>query len=95
MESLGTQTCSIAGGWGDCFCAAASREPPVYQKTFLSPKYHIDKEYKSMLGPQSTESIQLKHGDVEELLWISGFHATMISAEADAEVDADAIADSR
>ncbi|MDP7039545.1 MAG: hypothetical protein QGI45_10340 [Myxococcota bacterium] len=86
LESSGTQTCSIAGGWGECFCAAASREPPAYQKTFFSPKYHIDKEYKSMLGPQSTESIQLKHGDVEELLWISGFHATMISAEADEEI---------
>ena len=80
-EATGTQTCSAQGHWGDCFCEVVSPEVPIHQKTFLSPKYHIDKEYKSMLGPQSTESIQLKHGDIEELLWVRGFHASMVAAD--------------
>ena len=85
-ELIGSETCKIEGLFGECLCGIPNRDVPTFHKEFISPVYHIDKEYRSMLGPQSTEPIQLKHGDVEELLWVRGFNATMISAKANEEI---------
>ncbi len=78
-EERGDKTCLSAGYWQDCFCEESTVAAQLHTKEFLSPVYHIDKEYRSMLGPQSTESIQLRDDASEELLWLRGFSATMVS----------------
>jgi len=49
---------------------------PLYRKETLSPVYTIDKVYKSMMGPASTREFSLEDGP-PELLWITGYKATM------------------
>ncbi len=54
--------------------------PKPHTVEFLSQPYRIDKQYKSMEGPFSTQIVSLSDSDTAELLWITGYH-TMVVAE--------------
>ena len=55
--------------------------PKILEKTFLSPVYHVDKKYRSMKGPQSTRILHLGNPDEEQLMWITGYSARMVSED--------------
>ncbi|HZO14162.1 MAG TPA: hypothetical protein VFB62_12910 [Polyangiaceae bacterium] len=59
--------------------SASAAGPKVHERVILSPVYQVDRIYKSMVGPQSTE--QLKLSEKPELLWIVGFEAVMVEPE--------------
>lgn len=46
----------------------------------LSPVYTVDREYRSMKGPSSTQAISFPESDFPELLWITGYRAEMVDA---------------
>lgn len=47
----------------------------------LSPIYKIERIYKSMQGPRSNKSISLLKDKTPELLWITGYRATMVGSD--------------
>ena len=47
----------------------------------LSQVYDVNQIYKSMKGPQSTESYYVLKTKEPELLWITGYHAVMVQAD--------------
>ena len=55
----------------------------------LSPVYDVDKKYKSMMGPQSTTSIELGDPKKKELVWITGYEATMVGADGKSSMPQD------
>lgn len=58
---------------------AFGMDTPKRSKEVLSTTYTIDRLYKSMQGPQSTEKILLgKTIETPELLWITGYRANMV-----------------
>lgn len=62
--------------------ALSQTEPaPQHARTVLSTPYTVDKKYKSMMGPQSTEDVYLLDQPSEELLWITGYHAVMVGED--------------
>jgi hypothetical protein len=61
-------------------------EPRVHERTLLSQTYHIDKKYKSMMGPSSLEKLKLLDTPTPELLWIVGYEATVMDGVGDAQV---------
>ncbi|MEO1334273.1 MAG: hypothetical protein AAFV29_01460, partial [Myxococcota bacterium] len=52
-----------------------------YRREVLSPVYRVDKKYRSMMGPQSSTEVQLSDAQGQELLWITGYEATMVGAD--------------
>jgi hypothetical protein len=60
---------------------AAGADDPVARRELLSPIYVVDREYRSMQGPQSTQQVALLDSDEVELLWITGFAADMVGAD--------------
>ncbi|MCA9619986.1 MAG: hypothetical protein KC731_13265 [Myxococcales bacterium] len=62
------------------------QEPRVIERTLLSKSYHIDKKYRSMLGPSSMEKLKLLDTDKPELLWIVGYQAVVMDQEGKGEV---------
>ncbi len=71
----------VAGGaaflWMPAGDAEARAKPlKIHTKRVLSPVYHVDKKYKSMMGPQSTREVKLSETD--ELAWITGYQARMV-----------------
>lgn len=53
----------------------------------LSPVYTVDKIYRSMMGPQSMQRIQLKEeGAPAGLAWLTGLKATMVGADGETPV---------
>ena len=79
---------ALLAGWITIFlCSmpfsvhAKSRSVEVFSKT-----YTIDRKYKSMEGPQSTQTIQLPETSVPELLWITGYRAVVIDSEGAAPI---------
>jgi hypothetical protein len=56
--------------------AVPSPYPKLREKVVLSPVYEVDRVYKSMTGPQSSEPVTLT--SEPELLWIVGFEAIMV-----------------
>lgn len=62
---------------------AAAKAPKVREKReiVLSPVYDVDKKYKSMMGPQSTTTVALGDQKKKELVWITGYEATMVGAD--------------
>ncbi len=55
---------------------------------FFSDVYTVDRKYRSMLGPQSTQTIYLM-GDgrgEEELLWVTGFRAVMVGGDGETPI---------
>jgi cyclophilin family peptidyl-prolyl cis-trans isomerase len=62
--------------------AAADDAPLVRSYVYLSPTYTIDKKYRSMEGPGSTESIYIDaQQDPPELLWIVGVKTEMVGED--------------
>jgi len=53
----------------------------VRSKEILSETYVVDKIYKSMKGPQSTEEVFLMERDNDELVWVTGYNAVMVGAD--------------
>ncbi|MBM4358721.1 MAG: hypothetical protein FJ096_11510 [Deltaproteobacteria bacterium] len=60
---------------------AAPARTDAREKQLLAPVYHVDRIYKSMTGPQTTEEFRLVDGAKPELLWIVGFEAVMVGAD--------------
>jgi hypothetical protein len=77
--------------------AVATLNPPtpeasdvkVWTKEVLSKVYFVDKKYKSMLGPDSLQKVTLLEGEKPELLWITGYKAVMMNADASKAVSQD------
>ncbi len=61
-------------------------EMRVMERTLLSKNYHIDRKYKSMLGPSSLEKLKLLDTKEPELLWIVGYQAVVMDGEGDEQV---------
>lgn len=72
--SLGSLGAFVCLGIGASSLAAET-------KTFLSPVYSIDKIYRSMEGPSSTQQVYLVDSPTPELLWITGFRTEMMQAD--------------
>lgn len=67
--------------------AGVGPEPKVYKRTVLSREYHIDKKYRSMLGPASMQKVALLEEEGEpELLWIVGYEAVVMNKTGDEQV---------
>lgn len=60
-----------------------SADSDVRRATFLSESYVVDREYRSMKGPQSSQTIYLGQRDPEELLWVTGFSAVMVGEDGE------------
>jgi len=58
-----------------------SPAPEVRSLDVLSKTYLVDRKYKSMLGPESTQPVFLSQADPPELLWVTGFRAVMVGAD--------------
>lgn len=56
------------------------------QKEVLSPVYTVDKKYKSMMGPQSTTEVALGDPAKKELVWITGYEATMVGPDGNSSM---------
>jgi len=50
----------------------------VYTKEILSPLYHIDKKYRSMMGPDALQKMPLLDSEEPELVWIVGYQTTVM-----------------
>lgn len=94
MKSLPPLLASILGlgllAAGGCGAASAERgaveEEPGRIKEVLSRAYLVDREYRSMMGPQSTQEIRLLEGEEggePELLWITGYEARMVGPDGE------------
>jgi hypothetical protein len=55
----------------------------------LSEVFTIDRKYRSMQGPEATTTGALLDSDPPELLWIIGYRAVMVDADAVAEMPQD------
>jgi hypothetical protein len=66
--------------------SAAVPSAKVYERVVLSQVYEVDKIYKSMTGPQSSEAVALEDLPAPELLWIVGFEAVMMDSEGKARI---------
>jgi cyclophilin family peptidyl-prolyl cis-trans isomerase len=62
--------------------------PPVQTITHLSPVYHVDREYRSMRGPSSTQAIAFPEASSNppELLWVVGYKAVMVGEDGESEM---------
>src|SRR5262245_10334753 len=60
---------------------AGAMAPAEQSKRILSKTYTIDKKYRSMDGPTSTEQVLLESGTAPELLWITGYQATVVGPD--------------
>lgn len=58
-------------------------EAPTYTKTILSDVYTVDRTYRSMKGPSSSQDVQLGSQDGRELLWVTGYRATMVGPDGE------------
>ncbi|HEY2092446.1 MAG TPA: peptidylprolyl isomerase [Thermoanaerobaculia bacterium] len=64
--------------------AVADDAPLVRTYVYLSPTYTIDKKYRSMEGPGSTESIYIDaQQEPPELLWIVGVKTEMVGEDGE------------
>ena len=57
------------------------QHPQARTAEFLSDTYVVDRIYRSMKGPQSTQSLTLLDTEEPELLWITGYRATMVGPD--------------
>ncbi len=60
----------------------ASATPDVRSVDVLSRTYLIDRKYKSMLGPESTQTVFLSQAVPPELLWVTGFRAVVVGPDS-------------
>ncbi len=57
--------------------------PQVRTREILSQNYEVDRKYKSMQGPASTETLVIEDGLFPELLWIVGYEARMVGRDGE------------
>lgn len=62
--------------------AEIARRERVYEA--YSDLYTLDRIYRSMKGPMSTETFALEPGEKPELLWVTGYSAEVVDEEAEA-----------
>ena len=67
---------SMPGGRGTAWAEPGSRKLEVLSKT-----YTIDRKYRSMEGPESTQQLTLLATETPELLWIRGYRAVMVGPD--------------
>jgi hypothetical protein len=82
---------AVAGCWGGESvtpeAAVAPAAPPIlHEKTVISDAYHIDAIYRSMYGPSSAMYVHLLDTPEPELLWITGYESTVITADDESQV---------
>ena len=61
--------------------AAITRTADIYSEVFT-----IDQKYRSMMGPKGVVNGSITDADPPELLWITGYSATMMDAAGDKEL---------
>ena len=59
----------------------------IYRKEVLSKVYHLDRIYKSMMGPISLHEFTLLDSE-PELLWLLAYEASMTEPDGDTELGA-------
>ena len=59
----------------------AAAEVPVRKIETLSPVYTVDREYRSMTGPSSAQTIEFPEKETPELLWVTAFRTRMVGAD--------------
>lgn len=59
---------------------------PVYRKEILTEVFTIDRIYKSMTGPMATLRFELEPQGEPEVLWVTGFEATMMAPDGTTEM---------
>jgi len=66
-------------------CGAPGRAEavPVKARKVLSKVYHVDKKYRSMMGPQSTNELHLGDPKADELVWVVGYEAVMVGKDGE------------
>ena len=57
--------------------------PVTRSHIVLSEVYQVDRKYRSMMGPSSSQDIRLLEVDPPELLWITGYQAVMVGADGE------------
>jgi hypothetical protein len=72
-SGLAVATLGATSAWGAA--------PPDRQHQVLSKVYHVDKKYRSMMGPSSTDRFTLGDANKDELVWITGYEAVMVGAD--------------
>ncbi|MCH9650106.1 MAG: hypothetical protein K0U98_17855 [Deltaproteobacteria bacterium] len=65
---------------------ASAAQAEIRSRQILSEVYSVDRPYRSMMGPQGFQTLALGEEGVEELepgelLWITGYRATMVGAD--------------
>ncbi len=83
--------CAPSGSGGNAAQApavagAAENKAPVWTKEILSPRYHIDKKYMSMKGPDALQTVTLLDSPEPELLWIVGYEAIVMDGDGKNQV---------
>ena len=81
---LGALVGSSLGWAAGTACAKrppAQSGPAVVEKTVLSPVYHVDKKYRSMMGPQSSRTVHVGDPAKNALMWITGYSARMVGQD--------------
>lgn len=68
---------------GIALFATFAAEAAMQKKEVLSPVYTIDRKFKSMEGPQSTQDVFLLETEKPELLWITSFQSEMVGADGE------------
>ncbi|MEM7583370.1 MAG: hypothetical protein AAF560_08330, partial [Acidobacteriota bacterium] len=66
---------------------ASKIEAASLQRTVLSEVYTIDRKYRSMMGPSSTQDIELLEGEPPQLVWITGYEAVMVQPDGETPMD--------
>ncbi len=61
--------------------AAFGADVPVRTLEVLSPLYTVDREYRSMTGPSSVQTLEFPQAGSPELLWLTGFHTAMVAED--------------
>lgn len=68
---------------------ASPTDPVVRVKKFVSEPFQIDQKWGSMQGPAQTQKLVLLEAKKPEVLWVTGYRASVIPAEGDGEVSQD------
>ncbi len=59
------------------------------KRTLMSKTYFVDRKYRSMKGPQSTQEFMLGDASKPELVWVTGYEAVMVGKDGDTPMPQD------
>lgn len=80
LVAVALSTAGCAFGSDEAHAATAEAE------TVLSPTYTVDRIYRSMTGPYSTQEVVLGEAGESELMWITGYRAVMVGPDGETEM---------